>query len=144
MMWRGLAGAGFLALAGFLGWILINSALDARERAGVMKERARAEAAARSSDAKQAREDLRRAGDVIRAAEHYAEKAAALEPVIVRSKSEVIRYAATDAGARPCLALDRVRRIEIDAAALGFDTSAAADGRTLQALATTGARSIER
>jgi hypothetical protein len=50
------------------------------------------------------------------AADTYAERTAALQPIIVRSTNEVTRYAETPAGRVLCRDADRVRRIdELDA-----------------------------
>jgi len=124
MLWRLAAGAGALALAGFLIFLFGN----ARYESGELAERSkwlevRIQAAAAQAEQRAAFERGRTL-----AAENYARATALREPLIVRSTDKVIQYALSPAGRVQCLAADRVRDIETAAATLGFDTGAPAGG----------------
>lgn len=115
-----LAGAGALALAlglaGALAWMHGN----ARYQAGMLSERAAWQAAVAERERQLAAQRAALERRATAAAEAYAARLAAQEPVVLRSHDTVIKYAATPAGAALCLAADRVRGIEADAAELGL------------------------
>jgi hypothetical protein len=105
--------AGGLALAALAIALLLAKA-DARH----WKKRAdacqlRTEIAAREA----AEATAANATRATRAADDFAARTAALQPLIVRSTNEVIRYAETPAGRGACLPADRVRGVDaLDAA----------------------------
>lgn len=124
MLWKLAAGAGALALAGFLVILFGN----ARFHAGELDERTkwqdvRAEAAFAKGEQHAAFERGRAV-----AAETYARTISSIEPTIVHSTDKVIQYALSPAGRVQCLAADRVHDIQAAAAALGFDSAAAGSG----------------
>lgn len=129
MMFRLLAGAGALVLAGLLLMLFGN----AREKAGVMKERAAWEHARAESEAKKAKQERAGQQRVIDAVQAWADAKDALQPVILRSRDKVTIYAQTDAGRVMCLGRDRVQSIEADAAALGLDAAVTAPEPAVQA-----------
>lgn len=55
---------------------------------------------------------------LIAAITNWGERAAALEPIIIRATDKVTEYAKSPEGARTCLSAERVRSIEEDRAAL--------------------------
>ncbi len=124
MWWKLATGGVLIALAGFL--IILYG--KARYNAGQLQERvAWSEATART--AKQtAKREAAMSARVVDAVERYAERVSSAEPVVVRSKETVTRYAATPAGTVLCLAADRVLGIEADRAALFAGYPAAAQG----------------
>ncbi|MBY8826132.1 hypothetical protein [Sphingomonas colocasiae] len=125
-MWAKLAaGAGILALAAFAIWMFGN----ARHDAGRLAEAAKWQAEVRVRDQRIA--DLRVENErrETASAVRYAERLAAIDPIILRSTERVIQYAQTPAGRAACLAADRVRGIEADAAALFPAYPAGADRR---------------
>lgn len=71
------------------------------------------------------------------AAKEYADRAAALQPIIVRSKETVHAYAQTPAGRAVCLDAGRVRDIEAFDSALNDPP---ASGRSAGAVPDTGAK----
>ncbi|CAN5367087.1 hypothetical protein BH10PSE14_BH10PSE14_04190 [soil metagenome] len=104
MLWKLLAGASALALAAFLVVIYGN----ARAHGGALEERGKWQAeqlvaANRNADTRVA--DAQR---VTAAVADYADRAAALQPIILRSHDMVTTYAQTPAGTARCLSPDRV------------------------------------
>lgn len=131
MLGRILAGASALALALGLAWLYGN----ARHEAGVLQERVIWTRLAADTEQKRAVQSLQDERRVATAVAQYAQRVAALEPIIIRSTDTVTRYAQTPAGAAPCLAADRVSGIDADAAALGLQPAIAPESgeRTLPA-----------
>ncbi len=81
-----------------------------------------------------ARHDLAQAGRTNTAVSAFADKAAALKPIVVRSTKEVELYAQTPAGRAPCAAPDRVLRIDrLDQALFPAAAPAGAGARALPA-----------
>lgn len=124
MLARLAAGAGALALAVALAWLHGN----ARFNAGELAERAvwltDSVAAERVMAAREVAAERRAAV----ASEAFADRLASFEPIVLRSHDTVTRYAQTPAGAAACLAAERVRGIEADAAALGLAAADPASG----------------
>lgn len=124
MVWKLLAGAGFLALAALLVVLFGN----AREQQGRSAERL----AARDREivAVRAAADGRVADErrVAAAVTSYADRAAALKPIILHSRDMVTQYAATPDGRAACRGADRVRLVdELDASLFG--SPGAGEGR---------------
>lgn len=115
MLDRILTGVGGFAVAALLGWLYGAAQYKLGYAEGVA-------AAGKASTVAIATSERRRAD----AAESYAKRWQDRQPIILRSINTVEKYAQTDAGRARCLDADRVRLIEIDAAALGLDTATAA------------------
>jgi hypothetical protein len=114
-MWlRIVAGAGALALAAFLIWVYGN----ARENAGELSERVKWQAASAVSARRIADLELQLANSVNEAQAAHIERTIRMEPVIVRSTNTIREIRTDPALAAICLAPERVRGIEGDAAAL--------------------------
>ncbi len=129
MNWgRILGGAGVLALALALAWLYGNARYDAGKSAGTLAEAGKWQKRVDEQSAQIA--DLRVANErkVAQATTRYVETREQLQPIIVQSKERVREYAATPSGAVQCLASDRVHGIDANAAALGLQPAAAADG----------------
>lgn len=128
-MWtRILGGAGVLALALALAWLYGNARYDAGKSAGTLAEAGKWR---RQVDEQSERiADLRVANERkgAQATSRYIETREQLQPIIVQSNERVREYAATSSGAVQCLASDRVHGIDANAAALGLQPTAAADG----------------
>lgn len=124
MLWKLFAGAAFVAFAGFL----VLSYGKARFNAGQLEERVAWQklVAARERDVAELRVANERR--IVAASERYAERVSTAEPVVIRSKETVTRYAATPAGAVLCLDSDRLLGIEADRAALFPGYPSAAQG----------------
>ncbi|WOF43757.1 hypothetical protein KNJ79_01985 [Sphingopyxis indica] len=124
MLGRVLAGTGALALVLALAWLFG----EARYDAGANAEEAKWQAVIADKEREIA--DLRVSAEqrVTQAVNSYADRIAAIEPVIVRSTDTVTKYAQTSAGSAECLSADRVLGIDADAAALGLRPAAAAQG----------------
>lgn len=124
-MWgKLLAGAGALALAAFLVWMFGNARYDA----GKLAERDRWKDRQIKTAVERGAMAVGYEKQLTRAAEDYANRTAAMQPIIVRSTNTVERYAETPAGRALCLTPDRVLGIERDAAALFAATAGAAEG----------------
>ena len=83
-------------------------------------------------DASAARATAANADRVARAADTYATRVAALQPLIVRSTNEVTRYAETPAGRVLCRDADRVRSIDVLDETLRAAPAAAGGADTVQ------------
>jgi hypothetical protein len=121
-------GAGLLALA----VVLLVLFGNARYHQGELAERVewgKVSTAIAQTQAVQQREAGQR---VQQAIEAWGARAEALRPIVAHNTTEVIRYAATDAGKRPCLDAGRVRDIEITAAQAGLPADPGPAGNALQ------------
>ncbi|WP_294260798.1 hypothetical protein [uncultured Sphingomonas sp.] len=137
--------AGALALARRFWWAvpmlaLLAALLLTRERLAdktltLTNERAAWSAALRDAEAAKLKAEARFARQLAQAAAAYADRAAAREPIIVRSINTVREYAQTDAGRVLCRGADRVRAID------GLDAELAETSGT--ASRSTGALSAE-
>lgn len=128
-MWqRILGGAGALTLALILAWLYGNARHDAGKAAGTLAEAGKWQKRVNEQAAIIA--DLRVANErrVAQASGRYVQTIERLQPILIQSNERVRDYAATPAGAVICLAADRVRGIDADAAALGLQGAPAADG----------------
>ena len=107
-------------------WIAIAGLLAALQLTRGTLARARLEHAAELAglDAAAARQSAANSDRVARAADAYATRTAALQPLIVRSTDTVRTYAETPAGRARCLDADRVRGIDALDAALGAPEAA--------------------
>lgn len=122
-MWtRILGGVGALALTLALAWLYGN----ARYEAGQMRERSEWNALSAKQHQQRAEELVAAERRVTAATANYADRLAAIEPVVLRSRDTVTRYAQTPAGIALCLSAERVRGIDADASALGLQPDAAA------------------
>lgn len=121
-MLRLLAGAGALALVGFLLVLFGN----ARFHSGRLSERVAWQAKAAKEALKRAAEREADAARVQTATGSYAARMAALRPTIVHNSEVVHEFAQTPAGRVLCLDVERVRGIEATASALGLPTTPAA------------------
>ena len=102
-----------------LPWLLLAAALAAlfATRAKLARVKLEHEIQLATIARKAAEQDAADQARVAKAADDYAARAAALQPIIVRSRNTVRTYAETPAGRAPCLAADRVRGIDdLDAA----------------------------
>ncbi|TZG23968.1 hypothetical protein [Sphingomonas montanisoli] len=111
-------------------WIIIAGLAAALLLTRAKLTEVRLEAKVEAADAKlgaaqSALANERRTGAAIAT---YAERTAALQPLIVRSTDTVTRYAETPAGRAPCAAPDRVLGIDQLDAAL-WSTASPASGR---------------
>ena len=122
------AGAGALALAGFLGWLLISNMRADSFKAGELAERDKWRGVEKVAAQAQADQALDFAQQQTAAVERYAASILAQEPIIVRSIDRVKDYEKTDAGRAACLPAERVLGIEADAAALIPAAPASASG----------------
>lgn len=127
MLARILGGAGAVALALVLIWLYGSARFDAGKFEGTLSESRKWQARVDQLTAQVA--DLRVANErkAAQAAGRYVETIQRIQPIVVRSSQEVRDYAETPAGAVVCLAADRVRGIDADAAALGLQAAPAAD-----------------
>ena len=91
--------------------LLLTIAQLRLERAECQRDRAQAEAAAAAIEAANA---ARKSA----AADAFAQRTVALQPIILGSNQKADSYAQTPAGRAPCLAIDRVQSILADRAAL--------------------------
>lgn len=128
MSWKLFAGAGALALAGFLGWLLISNMRADAFKAGELAERDKWRGVEKTMLKDQADQALDFAQQQTAAVERYAASILAQEPIIVRSIDRVKEYEKTDAGRAACLPVERVLGIEADAAALFPPPPASATG----------------
>lgn len=104
MLWKFLAGAGLLAFAGFL--VIIHG--NSRAHEGALQERSKWQAEQLAHATASADTRVADAQRVTAAVADYADRAAALQPIILRSHDTVTTYAQTPAGAAHCLSADRV------------------------------------
>ena len=128
MNWKLFAGAGALALAGFLGWLLISNMRADAYKAGELAERDKWRGVEKAMLKDQTDQALDFAQQQTGQAERYAASILAQEPVILRSINEVIKYETTPAGRAACLPAERVLGIEADAATLIPAPPASASG----------------
>jgi len=120
MLPRLLASAATLALAGLCIWLFGN----ARFAAGELAERVAWQKVLTQKERENADLRIEVQRVVARAALDFANRLSAIEPIVVRSTDTVTRFASTPPGGGACLASDRVRGIEADAALLGFAAAA--------------------
>lgn len=113
MWWKLLAGAVIIALAGLFLWRFG----DAKYNAGELAERVKWKDVVIDNQKALEKLELSNAEDKVTAVENYADRLAAVQPIILRSKETVERYAETPAGNTLCLAPERVLGIEQDRAA---------------------------
>ena len=119
MLWKLLGGGIALALAGFL----IIQFGNARYHAGELEERTVWQALSIQREQQHGEDRLVDEQRVTAAVSGYADRLAAMEPVILHSTNTVKEYAQTAAGAAPCLGADRVRGIEQNATLLGLQVA---------------------
>lgn len=112
-----------------LGAALLATRTTLADRTATLKaERAAWSAEIERAQTQRAVDEARWATASASAAQTYADRLAAREPIIVRSTDTVRSYAQTDAGRARCLGADRVRGIDALDAAL-FPAPAEASGR---------------
>lgn len=108
MWWKLLAGAVVIALAGLLVWRFG----EAKFEAGTLDERAKWLKTSLDHQKEIGKLEVSLVEGKAAAIGEYADRLAALEPIVVHSKETVTRYAQTAEGRVLCLAPDRVRGIE--------------------------------
>lgn len=91
---------------------------NAREESGRASERLIQQEANRKTEHAASIRALADKDQLIAAITHWGERAAALEPIVIRATDKVTEYAKSPEGARACLSAERVRSIEEDRTAL--------------------------
>lgn len=114
MWWKLLAGAVVIALAGLFLWRFGA----AKYEAGELAERVKWKDVTIAHQKEIGRLELANANNKVAAVETYADRLAGIQPIVLRSKETVTRYAETPAGRVMCLAPERLLGIEQDRAAL--------------------------
>ena len=109
-------------------WAARLDHLRADYRQTLTNERAAWSATIASAEQSRLSIEARNARQLAAAAERYAASLADRQPIILRSRDTVTRYAQTDAGRALCLAADRVRGAAADRAALFAEPANPSEG----------------
>lgn len=130
MWWKILAGVVVIALAG----LFLLTFGNAKYQSGELAERVKWKDVSLQHQKDMEKLELENAGRLTAAAETYADRLAATQPIVLHDKETVDHYAQTDAGRVLCLKPDRLLGIEQDRATNfpGYFITASESDRTVR------------